>query len=92
MHHGKIYSRLPTRSNKYVPITPNEPVLENHMKNTPFNSVSSMKENRNGYKPCTYIKSHVKDKDLLHPYEAISPNSSTEIVKKYSAIGGERWC
>ena len=51
-----------------------------------------MKENRNGYKPCTYIKSHVKDKDLLHPYEAISPNSSTEIVKKYSAIGGERWC
>ena len=60
------------------------------MKNKPLYYVSSKTENRNGYKPCTYINSHVKDKDLLLPYEAISPNISTEIVKTYSAIGGER--
>ena len=62
------------------------------MKNTPLYSSSQMIENSNGYKPCKYIKSHVKYKDPLLPYEAISPNSSTEIVKTYSDIGGESRC
>ena len=49
-----------------------------------------MTENSKGYKSRTYITSYVKYKDAIPAYEAISPNISTEIVKTYSAIGGER--
>ena len=68
-HHDNIHSGIPMPSIKYVPIIPNEPVQEHHMKNRPLYSGISTTKNSRG-------------KDALPSYKDISPNISTEIHTK----------
>ena len=72
-HRSNIHSKITTPPRKYDPIIPNELVQEHHMKNIPFSSASSSIENRKGHNPSSFIKSHVKYKDVIPSYQYISP-------------------